>query len=97
MRLFLKRLLRRWCPSPESERLLAAMEAAEIELERRKGGQDPGTEKAGWLVAATRNLEKARAHLTDEASTSSRLPKRVAPHSSNTLSTFLPPPQNVSW
>ena len=67
MRLFLKRLLRRWCPSPESERLLAAMEAAEIELERRKGGQDPGTEKAGWLVAATRNLEKARGHLTDEA------------------------------
>ena len=66
MRLFVKRVLRRWCPSPESERLLAAMEAAEIELERRKSGQDPGTETAGWLLAANRNLEKARGHLAEE-------------------------------
>ena len=32
-----------------------------------------------------------------EASTSSRSPSRRAPQSSSTLSTFLPPPQNVSW
>lgn len=32
-----------------------------------------------------------------EASTSRRLPTFFAPHSSRTLSTFLPPPQNVSW
>jgi hypothetical protein len=42
------------------------MEAAEIELERRKSGQDPGTGTAGWLLAANRNLEKARGHLADE-------------------------------
>ena len=32
-----------------------------------------------------------------EASTSSRSPTFRAPHSSSTRSTFLPPPQNVSW
>ena len=32
-----------------------------------------------------------------EASTSSRSPSRRAPQSPRTLSTFLPPPQNVSW
>ena len=66
MRTFVKRLIRRWCPAPESERLLAAVEAATIELERRKAGQDPAAESAGWLLAAQQNLEKARGYYADE-------------------------------
>jgi hypothetical protein len=66
MTAFIKRLIRRWCPSPESERLLAALEAVQIDMDRRKAMQDPGGEPAGWLVAARQNIDRAQAHFVEE-------------------------------
>jgi hypothetical protein len=63
---FLKRLRRRWCPAPESERLLAALEVARIELDRRRIAQGPVSQPVGWLSAAGQNLDKAQVHYDDE-------------------------------
>src|SRR6188474_2543790 len=58
---FLKRMLARWWPAPEAERLLAAMEAAEIELRRHTPKDGP----EGWWRSAEENLELARRHFEE--------------------------------
>lgn len=63
---FLKRMMRRWCPSPESERMLAALEDAEIELKKRQATQALCGTSAAWFKAASANLEMARTHFDDE-------------------------------
>jgi hypothetical protein len=63
---FWKRQIRRWCPSPESERISAALESATIELEHRRANQDDGGKQAGWLTAVEGHLAKARCAYGEE-------------------------------
>jgi hypothetical protein len=66
MGVFWKRLIRRWCPSPESERISAALESAAIELAQRRANQDVAGRDAGWLTAVEGYLAKARSAYAHE-------------------------------
>ena len=57
---FWKRQIRRWCPSPESERISASLESATIELAQRRANQDDAGKQAGWLTAVEGHLATAR-------------------------------------
>jgi hypothetical protein len=55
---FLRRLRNKWWPRPEAERLLSALEAAEIELYSRRPKDE--TPAAAWWLVAQENLKRAR-------------------------------------
>jgi hypothetical protein len=58
MSIFWRRLLDRWFPAPDSERLLSAIEGARIELLGRTSGAEP----QGWAFVADRSLALAHKH-----------------------------------